>query len=78
MIEWVASILVGLSVWFYPAVSGWKRLAAPSLGLVGNLVFVVLFIPIEQLAGGVIILNVGLASVNGWNLYKAVQENKLT
>ena len=74
MSEWVAAILIALSVCFYPAVSGWQRIAAPACGMVGSIIFVVLFIPIEQLGGGVVALNGGLAFLSGWNLYKALRE----
>ena len=74
MIEWVAVVLTAVSVWFYPAVSGWRRIAAPCLGVGGNMLFIVVFIPMEELSGGVVVINVGLALINCRNLYRALRE----
>ena len=72
VIEWVSAVLLGLSIFWYPAKDGWRRIAAPCLGILGCAGFFV----VASVGGlwGIATLNGGLALVNLWNFFGAVKD----
>ena len=71
IIEWAAALLIGLSILWYPALSGWKRRAAPILGSVGAVGFCI--VALNSHLYGVAVLNGTLGFVNLWNLWKEIR-----
>lgn len=69
--EWTSAALLGLSIFWYPAKGGWRRIAAPCLGIFGCTGFCVVA-SIGEL-WGIATLNGGLALVNLWNFYEAIK-----
>ena len=74
LLEWSSAIAIGLSIIWYPSQSGWKRKAAPSVGILGGAGFAL----IAGLGGlwGIAGLNAAMIFVNSWNLYKAVNRRE--
>jgi len=70
-VEWLGAAALGLSILWYPARGGWRRLGAPLAGVFGCLGF--LAVGMYHGIFGVAALNGSMVFVNGYNLIQAVR-----
>ncbi len=72
VIEGLSAIMIALSIWWYPARSGWRRTWAPLTQMIGCLGFVVL--AIDNALWLMAALNASLIAVNLINFEKICRE----
>lgn len=70
-IEWLGAVALGLSILWYPAKGGWRRLWAPGVGVLGCLGF--LAVGVTHEIWGVAALNGLMVLFNGYNLTRELQ-----